>query len=97
MALGQSWQDSSDSNGYPVANALTITSTDTEIVTPSGQTYTNCLVLQRTISYPNGYNWSRYLTEVVYYLKKGVGFVQDVKTWSDGTRETNYVTSYSIP
>lgn len=97
LTLGLSWQDSGDSNGYPYSNKLTVISTDTDIVTPGGQVYNNCLVMQRDISYPNGYFWNPYLTKVVYYIKKGIGFVQEVKTWSDGSQGINYLTSYSIP
>jgi hypothetical protein len=97
IALGVTWQHSEVSNGYTYINKLTITSTDTTITTPGGQIYNNCLILQRDITYPNGYNWDPYLTKAVYYIKKGIGFVQEIRTWSDGSQDTNYVTSYNIP
>ncbi len=97
ITVGLTWQDSGSSNGYPYSNILTITSTDTNITTPGGQVYNNCIVLQRDITYPNGYDWNPYLTRVVYYIKKGIGYVQEVRTWSDGSQETNYVTSCNIP
>ena len=97
ITVGLNWQDSGNSNGYPYTNNLTITSTDTDIITPGGQVYNNCIVLQRDITYPNGYHWDPYLTNVIYYLKKGIGFVQEVRTWSDDSQEINYLISYSIP
>jgi hypothetical protein len=99
MTLGFNWEDSGYSGGYeyPFNNQLTVISTGINISTPGGQIYENCIVLQRDITYPNGYFWNPYLTKVLYYIKEGIGFVQEIRTWSDDSQEINYLTSYSIP
>lgn len=101
MTLGFSWEDDGTSRGYdavyPYHNQLTVVSTGINITTPGGQIYENCIVLQRDISYPNGYFWNPYLVGVVYYIKEGIGFVQEIQTWSNDSQVVNYLTSYSIP
>jgi len=97
MTLGFNWEDSGYSGGYLCSNNLTVISTGINITTLGGQIYENCIVLQRDITYPNGYFWNPYLTKVLYYVKEGIGFVQEIKTWSDDSQEINYLTSYSIP
>jgi len=97
MTLGFSWENSEYTNGYLVSNNLTVISTGINITTPGEQVYENCIVLQRDITYPDDFPWSPYLTRVLYYIKEGIGFVQETRTWSDDSQEINYLTSYSIP
>ncbi len=99
IGVGLTWQDQGNSNGYPVINTCTVTSTSAQVTTPGGLTFGDCLVLQRVITYPDGYDWPVYLEEVTYYVQRGVGFVEEIRKWSDPAREPeiNYVVSYSIP
>jgi hypothetical protein len=97
MLPGFTWKDSGGSNGYPFANKLTVQSVGASITTPGGQTFNNCVLLQRDINYPKGSDKNRYLTRVIYHVCKGIGFVQGVRTWSDGSTDTLYITSYNIP
>lgn len=97
ISLTLHWSYSDVSGGYPFKNECTITSLSTNFTTPGGQIYDNCIVLQRNISYSNGYDWNPYITQVLYYVKQGVGFVGEIKTWSNGSQDINYVTSYNIP
>jgi len=58
ISVGLTWQDSGTSNSYPYTNTCTIVSIDTDITTPGGQIYNDCIVLKREITYPNGYDWN---------------------------------------
>jgi len=51
--------------------------------------------LTRTISYPEGYDNDPRIEQIVYSLKRGVGFVQEVRSWSDSSSETHYVVGHS--
>jgi len=93
MQLNFQWEDSGNSNGYTYINRMKIISMSTDI-TIGNVTYPSCMLIQRDITYPDGYDWSVYLTKVVYYVKQGVGYVKAEKTWSDGTKNSTYLVSY---
>jgi hypothetical protein len=97
ISLSLNWSDSGSSNNYTYINHCTITSMSTSYMAPNQKIYDSCIVLRRDISYPNGYDWNPYITQVLYYVKQGVGFVGEVRSFSDGTKDTYYVTSYNIP
>lgn len=102
LALGFKWDSVIGSNGLPTTSSLEITSMDVNIVTPGGQTYDHCIEIQRTTTYDPSETGLRVLSGK-YYLKRGVGFVEAIRTWSSdnswsvGNVETIYVTSYNIP
>jgi hypothetical protein len=97
ISPGFTWSDTGSSNNYTYVNKCTITSLSTSYTTPGQQIYDNCIALRRDISYPNGYDWNPYITQVLYYVKQGVGFVAEIRSFSDGSKDTYYVTSYNIP
>ena len=91
---GFSWTYALNSNGYSIEQEMEITGTGIDITTLGGQEYVDCLEMTRTINYPEGYDWDPRIDEVVYYLKRGVGFVQEVRYWSDASTETHYMVSH---
>lgn len=96
LVLGLQWQTTFESNGLPVTIYLHITSMDTDIVTPGGVTYEQCIEIQQSISYDSSVTDMRIQT-ATYYVKQGVGFVEGIRNWSNGNVETIYVTDYNIP
>jgi uncharacterized repeat protein (TIGR02543 family) len=95
LSPGFSWNEEHNSNGYRIEQELEVTGLGKDITTPGGQEYTDCLELTRTISYPEGYDQDPRIEQIVYSLKRGVGFVQEVRSWSDSSSETHYVVGHS--
>ena len=95
IALGASWSSDGTSNGYYIIESYEITSLGKNITTPDGQSFNDCLETTRTIEYPEGYDWRKWLMEVKYYFQKGIGMVMAKNLWSDGSIETFYLVKSS--
>jgi hypothetical protein len=104
ISVGFNWTDNGSNTDpitsvvYPYSTTCTVVSLSSTITTHGGQSYTNCVLLRKQSTWSNGKNDSSpYLTEAFYYIKKGIGYVAAARLWSDGSRDTSYVTSYNIP
>lgn len=90
---GLKWQTTSTSNSDKVITRISYESLDTDITTPGGQVYNDCLVIKCVYEYPP----NPPSTEVTHYIKKGIGFVQKItRDLINNVSTTRYLVSYSI-
>jgi len=90
---GLKWQTTGTSNGNEIITRISYESLDTDITTPGGQVYSDCIVIKCVYEYPN----NPPTTEVTHYLKKGIGFVQKItRDLINNVTTIRYLVSYSI-
>jgi hypothetical protein len=95
--LGQTWNDTGDSNGYQVDSTAIVVAVNETVQVTAG-TFTGCVQVEATLTYPGGYTPGQtYTTVDRRWFAPGVGPVRLALVKSDGTEEDGELTSYCTP
>jgi hypothetical protein len=97
LYAGATWTDAESSNGYDVNITVRVNSIGESCRDGGGNQYDDCVALEVVFDYPDGYDWSVYITKQIFLLAKGIGFVDRTMYWTDSSQSNFYLMDYYIP
>lgn len=95
LTQGKTWAGSLTSNGYPINFVCRVTTTNAT-TSAGGNVFSNCVAVNVVFEYPNGYDWSSYVTNRLFHFAKNVGCIRRDDSWTDGSQSSIQLSSYRI-